>query len=532
MGYTKDFNNIELTTINIPGSVGTYNVNTLPDALKYVGNKYIRPGTTVTINIAAGTYTFTSPIVFNYEFGSNIQIVGNNTYKTVIAYTAKSGSTGAWSVTYTFNNVTGLTVGTYISVDTLQGTNTCPHLGTWKITAISGNSVTILNTFRGTFPTTSQSSLTAGNIVVYNTVFNFNNCDGITIAKDTTLAALDQIILVGNNTGYNGLIAATNSFIYCGEVSAVGFNNGFMATNGGQIQSYSIGSCSNVNGVYCGNRGSFDIPYANINGNSIYGVYNQSFSTVAVQYAAVVGNGTTDVLSQDKSLSYVQSYCCSSCGGGSYGPTIIPALMTVGNNGSVNLGAGSCTYIIQTGSYNVGNNNTGLSCVGNNNTGQYCNGNNNTGKYDNGNNQTADNTTAVITNGVNQGSGNTGVGNVGNNNNGNYNVGNNNVGDHNVGNSNNGNYNIGNNNSGSNNFGNNNSGSGNFGNNNAGNNNKGQNISGNNINNIGTGNLGQHNIGVGNIGNNNVGNWNIGNNNNGTYNIGNNNGTGGGNSNC
>lgn len=526
MGYTKDFNNIELTTINVPGSVGTYDVNTLDDALKYIQNKYIRPGTTVTINIAPGIYNFTSPIIFNYEFGYNLNIVGDTTTKTISSYTGISGGSGAWYVTYTFSDVANLSVGMYISFDSLTGINICPHYGTWKITAINGSSVTILNTFYKNFPNLNQSSITYGAVIIYNTIFNFNNCDGLVITKCITLSLFDQIILIGN-IGYNGITSKSNSYINCGEISVVGFTNGVMCSDEGIFESTSLNVCSNVNGIVCRYKSDMNIPWSVINGNSNYGIYNLGYSRISALNISSIGNNITDVLTQDKSITYIDYYCCTKSGcAGSISSVFSPSLGTNGNNLSMNIGQGVCIYLASTGNYNVGNNNTGTSNVGNNNTGDHNQGNNNAGKYCSGNNLpiTCDHTNDVLNLGINQGTGNIGIGNVGNNNQGNYNIGRNNIGDHNVGNNNVGNYNIGDNNNGDHNTGHDNWGNNNYGKNNHGNNNKGKDIQGNNIDNVGSGNIGQHNVGIGNVGNNNTGNWNVGNNNNGNYNIGNNNG--------
>jgi hypothetical protein len=175
---------------------------TLADALDSLADKWITEDATVTIEIAAGTYTSTSPIVWSHPCGGRIRIVGDadQTARHITAQVSVGGIQGGYSVVLTLDDVDDVEVGHWLlTTDTVGLGDHYAHRGVWKITAISGSNVTVVNTNRNaTFPANAISSSTS---FVIRTTLKFDNCDGF-VVRQGTIGEIKDVVIAGNSDDY------------------------------------------------------------------------------------------------------------------------------------------------------------------------------------------------------------------------------------------------------------------------------------------------------------------------------------------
>lgn len=320
-------------TINVPADYPT--IQAALDALKYA---WIPRDVTVTIQVAAGTYTHTSPIVVDHPCGSQTRIIGATPITTTITGAGTvSGSAGNWSVPITVADVTGIQVGQYAIIRNTSGTGDhFAHIGIWEITAvdIATKTVTVKNTHRAsTFP---MATLSGGDFIVLTTVLKFTNCIGLRL-YDKSLGYLDNVAIVGNNSasttvgievGYFNWRNVRGGTINCGNYVGVnGFTVGFAAGNGGSIVGNALVASGNGSyGFYAQYSGSIYAASSTASGNGSNGFYAQFSGSVNATSSTASGNAT-DYMA-DK-MGYI--YCAVYAGT----PTFSPALNTVGNYNAI-----------------------------------------------------------------------------------------------------------------------------------------------------------------------------------------------------
>ena len=130
-------NIIEDTTLTV-GASGA-NFTTIQAALDFLNDKWINPTAIVTILIADGTYTLTSPIIQTHQCGSQIKIVGTNTYsKSMTSVQSSSGGSGAWTIIINIAvNVNLIAVNDYVLISgAAGGSNPTYILGCHKVTNV------------------------------------------------------------------------------------------------------------------------------------------------------------------------------------------------------------------------------------------------------------------------------------------------------------------------------------------------------------------------------------------------------------
>ncbi|MBO8158818.1 right-handed parallel beta-helix repeat-containing protein [Thermosyntropha sp.] len=300
-------------TINVPSDYTT--VQEALDSLKYA---WIPRDVTVTIQVAAGTYTHTSSIVINHPCGSQIQIVGATPITTTITGVGTiSGSAGAWSVPIKVASAVGAQVGQYAIIRNTTGTGDhYAFQGIWEITAVDTgtNTVTVKNTYRGdVFPT---ATLSGGDFIVLTTILKFTDCIGLRVF-DKALGYLNQVAIVGNNSasttagievGHSNWFNVRGGTVYCGDyVGVSGFTYGFVTGNGGSVIGKYLSACNNHSGFYALQCGSIYGNNSISNGNSSVGI-TASFSSIVHAYTSIVcGNGGYGVLVEYSSSVHVSS---------------------------------------------------------------------------------------------------------------------------------------------------------------------------------------------------------------------------------
>lgn len=143
------------------------------------------------------------PFVVNCKGGENLHVVGDWTDVTITAVGSVAGSAGAYSVPITLSSAAGVSVGDVLVIrgdNCTVGTGSHEVLrGAWRITAVSGNVVTVTNTcWLSSFPT---FTLASGFGFVLHSVVTFENCDGV-VVMGATLGELDKLAIAGNASDY------------------------------------------------------------------------------------------------------------------------------------------------------------------------------------------------------------------------------------------------------------------------------------------------------------------------------------------
>ncbi|MFZ5688688.1 MAG: right-handed parallel beta-helix repeat-containing protein [Bacillota bacterium] len=309
-------------TINVPTDYPT--IQAALDSLKYT---WIPSDVTVTIQVAAGTYTHTSPIIINHPCGNQIQIVGATPVTTTCSAVGTiTGSAGNWNVPITVASTSGIATGDYVIVKDTTGTGDhYAFRGIWKVISVdSATQITVQNTHRAsTFPT---ATLSGGTVVALKTILKFTGCNGIVVAPNSALGFLDQVAVVGDGSVNTGILAGRvpsnqavpgSAFIWLGgNVGVNGFGadgiwvgyggtvfagsstasgngqNGFLASDGSSIWAGSSTASGNGgSGFYAGNSGSISAGSSTASGNGQHGFLASDGSSIWAGSSTASGNG-------------------------------------------------------------------------------------------------------------------------------------------------------------------------------------------------------------------------------------------------
>jgi hypothetical protein len=347
-------------TINVPNDYAT-----LQAALDSLKNVWIPKDVTVTIQVAAGNYAITSPITINHPCGNQIQIIGANPVKTTISSIGTvSGSAGNYSVPINVASAAGMAVGQIVIVSNVTGSGNYSVInGAWKITAISGNQITVTNTFQGSsFPSVSVSG---GNVACLQTIIQANGCHGIVLSGGTTLGNISNVAIIGNGTaGYNGLYVGYvpisgniydspaiisygtnlgingfgNSGVFINNhgsllagliASSNNGSNGFVAGQGSTIYAISplISTGNKISGFIVSNGSSISASSSTASGNGTYGFAATAGGAIYATNSTASGNANSDYYVWLESSIYASGYAGS--------PAFSPAINTVGNQNSI-----------------------------------------------------------------------------------------------------------------------------------------------------------------------------------------------------
>lgn len=285
---------------------------------------------TLTITVASGVHTFTSPVVVASNVVNGLSIVGASPVSlSITGQVSTSGATGAYSITLQASTVSNVAVGDFLHTCTVAGTG-CPeiHRGVWEITNVDAinTRVTVKNTCRyATFPTNTITSSTS---VALKSVLKFNSCDGF-VVKDSCVDFLNNVAIVGNSDSYwsSGNVTGTELGTH-GII--VGANT--IAVNGkaDNVNEYGISSASVSCGVNVGVNGfdqqgivtelggSFYGNFVSSCNNKRRGFYASTASGIRAKHISANGNYLDGVIADISGAVYASSVSCA-CGNGSAG---------------------------------------------------------------------------------------------------------------------------------------------------------------------------------------------------------------------
>jgi hypothetical protein len=207
-------------------------------ALSTVLNKYnyvSLPSTAIfTINLPSGVFSLTAVLTLP-QLGGNAIILNGvaPTSYSISSSGSVTGSAGNWSVPITVSNASGINVGDYVGIDgDINGSGSWYWMsGCWKVTAVSGNTVTVKNTAR--FSSVPSSSLSSGTLWKFNTVLKqtTSNATGVSLANLHEVS-LNNVAIVTDNGNGIGLQIYNCPKVNISKVGVCNFNNNLELVNG------------------------------------------------------------------------------------------------------------------------------------------------------------------------------------------------------------------------------------------------------------------------------------------------------------
>jgi hypothetical protein len=347
-------------TINVPGDYST--IQAALDSLK---NVWIPKDVTVTIQVAAGNYTITSPIIITHPCGNQIQLIGASPATTSITGVGSvSGQAGNYSVQIEVSSTAGITAGNYVIIKNTTGSNDYHAFdGIWKVNSVdSSTQITVQNTHRASsFP---SASLSGGTVVILSTLILATNCVGILITPNSAIGLIDNIGLIGNGSSAPvGLwVGVTPDLNQRGSATAIcggtfginGFNNGINITNNSSLALPNYSYCcicgNSAIGVYLTRSCTVNMVYSICNGNGSFGFQGEIGCAIQADSAIVKGNGNNGFRANTCSTISAPSSNASGNGTADYyatwgsfilacnysgSPTFSPSVNTVGNSNSI-----------------------------------------------------------------------------------------------------------------------------------------------------------------------------------------------------
>jgi hypothetical protein len=340
VGYQINFetfskiHDVCLVDSNVTETVSTATeseLNTVLNKYKYVT---LPSNTTLTINLPSGVFSLTAALTLPQLGGNAIVINGvAPTSYSISSSGSVTGSAGNWSVPINVSNASGINVGDYVGIDgDINGSGSWYWMaGCWKVTAVSGNTVTVKNTSR--FSSVPSSSLSSGTLWKFNTVLKqtTSSAIGVSLYNLHEVSLNNTAIVTENGNGiglqiYNcskvniNKVGVTNFgkgmevvggtskihlfgfLLVCGSVSYEGCllwwgncyiqgNSNYLITNGNYLIGFSIeyNTCSDIKLISCANgNNGFNGWLCNAYFNNVITKDNVSTDFYAVNQARIV----------------------------------------------------------------------------------------------------------------------------------------------------------------------------------------------------------------------------------------------------
>jgi len=260
----------------------------------------IRCDGSLTINLPAATINLTEQVVINSPTAQNIAVVGATTpQSTITGQVSVTGSARAYSVTLSIADASGWAVNDYalIRKDVTGTGDFYSHAGIWKITAVSGNNITLLNTnHSNSFPV---NTITGGTIVCLKTVLKFTGCDAFRFEGGQPLKTLDRVAIVGdyNLTTNSGTVGAHGIVVGAPVITNNASSNAAFNPNGEVIIGQFVGvSAFGEQGIAVSMRGSMVANFVASCSNRKRGIYSEG-GHIRCKLSICSGNGEDGFIS-------------------------------------------------------------------------------------------------------------------------------------------------------------------------------------------------------------------------------------------
>lgn len=318
-----------IITIPESGMSASPTISQLPSVLAFLSRaKFEGPFDLI---IPPGVISLNEPTLIACESGQNLTISGQaNIPVSITGQVSVSGAAGGYSVTLSLNDASNAQVGNYLLTYDATGTaNKDIHRGTWKITAVDSNNITVTNTCRmSSFPV---NTITSSQSVILKSVLSYKNCDGI-VNPSSVLGKLVNVVIEGNadeywlssnvsgtEKGTHGITVGANTVISngatesvnplgisggivsCGQfVGVTGFDQqGVVTELGGNFYGDYVCSCNNKRrGFYASTASGIRAKNITANGNYLDGVIADIGGSIySSSKSCAAGNGSNGLSS-------------------------------------------------------------------------------------------------------------------------------------------------------------------------------------------------------------------------------------------
>jgi hypothetical protein len=292
---------------NVTETISTATESSLNTVLNKYNYVALPSNTTITINLPSGVFSLTAALYLPQLGGNAIALNGvAPTSYTITGAGSVTGSAGNWSVPINLSNATGIAIGDYVGIDSdVAGTGSWYWTaGCWKVTAVSGNTVTVKNTAR--FSAVPTFTLTGGTLWKFNTVLK-QTTSGATGVSLYNLheVTLNNVAIVTDNGNGLGLQIYNCPKVNISKVGITNFNKGIeivFGTSKVQLLGFlmSCGSVTDHSYVHwwgnCHIQGNFNYLITNGNyGIGFFNIYN-SCSDIKLISCANGNNGFNGAL--------------------------------------------------------------------------------------------------------------------------------------------------------------------------------------------------------------------------------------------
>lgn len=280
------------TTYTVAASGGNY--TSVANALAALGSAYISPLSYVTLSIADGIYTSTSPISAFANNFRHVNLQGNTYTTSLTSVQSSSGSAGAWTYVLNVASAANFYVGGYVVLSGLSG-GTSPQLlaGCWKVTAISGNQITIATTNQWG---SAASGGVTGTVAFLGATLSFTNCNGINLYDGAAVLNLAGGVCIAGNGGYGSGSATVGldvedfgRVLHSGTNGVNGFAYGVYINYGSDIVGTGLLAASNCAQAAFTSDSCATISVAQL-------IASGSYNGVVASLGGVIRKGASDVV--------------------------------------------------------------------------------------------------------------------------------------------------------------------------------------------------------------------------------------------
>lgn len=273
------------TTLNVPSVYAT-----IQAALDYIEDKTISAGSTVTIQVADGTYNLSAGLTINHPQGSLIRLVGNETTPANVVLSVAGAGFDCLTVSngHTLGYLNGFKF--YKTVKALAADNTTAILANNGATIICGDDIVVDNWYYG-IAARNGSTIEcdyaqvdhSGDVGIWAFCGSFVQCRN---------AVSNNAIDVANNLGF-GIQAEYGSSVDCQSASATGCRiAGIAALSNSHVRSLSSTTSTNTgSGLLARDGGTIEAHGATSSSNTRYGI--ESIADGHTYYSSITTSGNT-----------------------------------------------------------------------------------------------------------------------------------------------------------------------------------------------------------------------------------------------
>lgn len=252
----------------------------------------------LTVTFAAGVFSFSSRIEINVTNGSRLLVNAAAPLSLTLSSLGTVSSVGAGdhSVTWNVTSAAGVSIGDFLMIDNLVGTDFKHLEGCWKVTNVVGNAITVENSCRQA--TMGSPVVSAARLRRASTILQFTNSMGFYVMTPATAnsgetCGFKDFLFSGVGAGnYDAVFVEYGASISIQDCGINRFGrHGVYAIVGGIVYGLDlfISACGS-HGIYMLSNSYFQGVNSISNGNGSYGVVASVDSLLTISGSNCSGN--------------------------------------------------------------------------------------------------------------------------------------------------------------------------------------------------------------------------------------------------